>query len=159
MKNLCIKKATIENLREVRMFTDFWLAGRGLARKAPGAVNDYFISPSQHRKYIENYSTYLLYFNKTIIGWAVIQHHNSLIHFLIDGYHRSKGFGKFFLQYLDPQNIHSKSNQSSGDPALFYEKYGYHKTDTVKSKSRFDIDKIRPNRKPIIDIYEKSIER
>lgn len=150
-----LKKATIEDLDKIRRFTDFWLAGRGLPSKAPGAVNDYFISPSQHKKYITKYSTYLLLDNRGLIAWAVIQNDGSLIHFLVEGYSRHEGIGKYFLKLLNPPKIHSKSNQSSGDPGPFYKKMGYTKTATVKSKSSLNIDKIKPDRKPIIDIYER----
>lgn len=150
-----LEKATLADLKPICKFTDFWLAGRGQAKNVPGAVNDCFISPSQHKKYIEKYETFVLYENKTLTAWAVIQHDGSLIHFLIHGEYRGKGLGTLFLNKLHPFRIHSKKDQSSGDPAKFYEKCGYKKITTVKSKSRLDIDKIRPNRKPNIDIYER----
>jgi len=155
MFNLTIQRATLQDLQRICKFTDYWLAGRGLRFKAPGAVDDYFISPSQHKKYIEKYQTFMAHLAVNMIGWAVIQHDDSMIHFLIAGQYRRQGYGKQFLDFLQPAKIHSKSNQSSGDPAGFYEHLGYEKTDTVKSRSRLDIDKLRPDRKPIIDIYEK----
>lgn len=90
-----------------------------------------------------------------LVGWAVIQPNGSMIHLLIAGTHRGQGLGSIFLQHLKPPTIHSKSNQSSGDPAKFYEKSGYSKTDSVVSRSRLDIDKLRPHRKKIIDIYQR----
>lgn len=152
---LKVRKATLDDLQVLRKFTDFWLAGRGLRVNAPGAVDDCFISPSQHRKYITKYQTWILGTGAEIVGWAVVQHDGSLIHFLIAGSHRGRGIGTTFLEEISPETIHSKSNQSSGDPGKFYESRGYVKTGSVKSKSRLDIDKIRPNRKPIIDIYQK----
>lgn len=152
-----IEKATIQDLNNIRTFTDFWLSGRGLQVKAPGAVNDCFISPSQHKKYIEKYSTYIIKIDGQIIAWSVIQNNGSLIHMLVAGTHRHLGIGSILLNFLKPQKIHSKSDQSSGNPAKFYEKAGYTKIDTVQSKSRLDIDKIRPNRKKNIDIYQHSI--
>ncbi|MCK5603360.1 GNAT family N-acetyltransferase [Candidatus Pacearchaeota archaeon] len=147
--------ARITDLPEVSKFTDFWLSGRGLRVHAPGAVNDCFISPSQHKRYIEKYETRLAHSNGELIGWAVVQNNGSLIHFLIAGPYRGLGIGSQFLKFIDPQQIHSKLDQSSGDPGPFYEKQGYRKIDTVKSHSRLDIDKIRPDRKKNIDIYEK----
>jgi len=158
MQNTCdmiIRKATLEDLTNIRNFTDFWLAGRGKALGVPGAVNDCFLSPSQHKKYIEKYDTWLILELTVIIAWAVIQNDGSLIHFLVAGTHRKKGAGTIFLNFLKPNTIHSKLDQSSGDPGPFYEKHGYKKVDTVKSNSRFDIDKIRPNRKKNIDIYQR----
>lgn len=149
------RRARITDLNEICHFTDFWLSGRGLRTKAPGAVNDCFISPSQHRRYIVKYKTYIVVFNEKLIGWAVVQTNGSLIHFLIDGNYRGRQIGSQFLKFINPQIIHSKLDQSSGDPGRFYERQGYIKTDTIKSHSRLDIDKIRPNRKKNIDIYQK----
>ena len=148
-------KADLSYLKMICRFTDFWLAGRGMKSNAPGAMNDYFISPSQHEKYITKYKTYIVIDCENIIAWTVIQLDGSLIHLLIDGTWRGKGLGSRILKELNPQKVHSKSNQSSGNPAAFYEHCGYIKTDTVTSKSRFDINKIRPDRKKIIDIYQK----
>ncbi len=150
-----LKRASILDLLKIRTFTDFWLAGRGLAKGAPGAVNDYFISPSQHRKYIQKYRTYVLIQDNKIFVWTVIQPNGSLIHLLVHGEHRGQGLGTKVLDLLQPKSIHSKSNQSSGDPGQFYESHGYKKVRSVKSESRFDIDKIRPDREKIIDIYQR----
>lgn len=146
--------ATLKDLKEICFFTDFWLAGRGLKKHAPGAVNDCFISPSQHTKYILRYKTYVIFRKDKIIAWAVIQLDGSLIHLLVSGYHRHEGIGSWIIQRLQPKIVHSKNDQSSGDPAEFYEKLGYTKTATVKSASRLDINKIRPDRKKNIDIYQ-----
>lgn len=160
MLNITITKAKIEDLLEISQFADFWLSGRGIKNNAPGAVNDYFISPGQHKKYISKYQTWLARYHGLLVGWAVIQHDGSMIHLLISGYYRGQGLGTAFLNAINPKKIHSKSDQSSGNPEPFYVKNGYIKTDTVKSKSRIDIDKIKPNRKPNIDIFErKDIEK
>jgi len=156
MYNRKTTKATISDLNNICKFTDFWLAGRGLRIKAPGAVDDYFISPSQHKKYIQKYSTWIIREGTNLIAWAVIQNDGSLIHMLVAGTHRKQGIGMNFLKQLSPAKIHSKSDQSSGNPAKFYEKAGYVKTNTVRSKSRLDIDRIRPNRKKNIDIYQRT---
>ena len=152
-----LSQADIKDLDTIRRFTDFWLSGRGIKHNAPGAVDDCFISPSQHRRYILKYKTFLLHNKQSLIGWAVIQHDGSLIHFLMAGTHRGKGLGSLFLEKLHPDKIHSKSDQSSGNPGPFYEKCGYKKIKTVKSQSRLDIDKIRPDRKANIDIFAKRI--
>lgn len=151
-----IRKATLLDLTEIRKFTDFWLSGRGLKQNAPGATNDCFISPSQHEKYILKYQTFLITIDNKIVAWAVIQYDNSLIHLLVAGTHRQKGIGKTLLNTLKPKFIHSKSNQQSGNPAPFYKKNGYKKIESRQSKSRFDINKIRPNRKKIIDIFQRT---
>lgn len=153
-KNFIIRLATIDDLKYICRFGDFWLAGRGKRLNAPGAVDDCFISPSQHKRYIEKYKTYLLISDTMLVGWAVVQTDGSLIHFLISGFRRNEGFGSKLLEHIKPKKIHSKLDQSSGNPGPFYEKHGYHKTSTKKSHSRLDINRIKPNRKKNIDIYE-----
>jgi len=154
-----LQRAKIEDLKEICQFTDFWLAGRGKRLGIEGATNDCFISPSQHKKYIEKYHTWLIKDNDQIIAWSVTQYDGSLIHFLIAGTHRNKGIGSHFLFVLNPKKIHSKSNQQSGNPGPFYENHGYIKTESRQPRSRLDIDKIKPNRKKTIDIYVKTKER
>ena len=155
--NVSFAHARVNELPEISKFTDFWLSGRGLRVNAPGAVNDCFISPSQHKRYIVKYNTYLARFNEVLIGWAVVQTNGSLIHFIIAGTHRGRQIGSKFLKFINPEIIHSKIDQSSGDPGPFYEKHGYRKIETINSHSRLDIDKIKPNRKKNIDIYQKII--
>jgi len=150
-----IRKATLSDLTDIQKFTDFWLAGRGKRVNAPGATNDCFISPSQHTKYIQKYTTFLMFTGKILAGWAVTQNNGALIHFLIAGNYREQGLGHKLLKHVSPLMIHSKSNQQSGNPGPFYEKLGYTKIESRKSHSRLDIDKIRPNRPKVIDIYAK----
>ena len=154
--DIFIRQAMITDMPGIRDFTDFWLSGRGLRVNAPGAVNDCFISPSQHQKYITKYKSFIVLLNREIIGWAVTQNDNSLIHFLISGEHRRRRIGTMLLEHITPPTIRSKSDQSSGDPGPFYEKLGYHKIRCEKSRSRLDINKIRPHRKKNIDIYTKT---
>ena len=155
MLSITITKATLLDLLEIRQFTDFWLSGRGIKNKAPGAVNDYFISTSQQKKYIEKYQTWLARYHGLLVGWAVVQKDGSLIHLLISGYYRGQGLGTAFLNALKPDKIHSKSDQSSGNPEPFYVKNGYVKTATIQSKHRVDIDTIKPDRPKNIDIFER----
>ena len=48
---------------------------------------------------------------------------NVLIHLLIDAKYRGKGIGKKILKKLNPDIIRSKSDQQTGDPKQFYEKF------------------------------------
>lgn len=152
---LKFRDATIDDLREVCRFTDFWLSGRGKRAKAPGAVDDYFISTSQHKKYICKYRTFLCFDMFWIIGWAVVEPSGTLIHMLVSGRHRGKGIGRQMMWLLSPKFVRSKSNQSTGNPIGFYERLGYRKVATEQSRSRLDIDVIRPKRKPNIDVLER----
>lgn len=147
--------ATLDDLKEVSRFTDFWLSGRGKRVKAPGAVDDCFVSPSQHRKYVCKYRTFLCLEELEIIGWAVVEPSDTLIHLLIAGNYRGQGIGRRMMDLLSPKFVRSKSNQSSGDPIGFYENLGYTKVCSVQSWSRLDIDKIKPSRKPNIDILQR----
>lgn len=155
MPRIEYRTATLNDIGPICRFTDFWLAGRGLRSNAPGAVNDYFISPSQHKKYITKYTVQLALLSEDIIAWAVKQPNGTLTHLLVAGNMRGQGIGWTMLQILDPPTVHSKSDQSSGNPGPFYEKHGYKKTATIKSRGRLDIDRIRPNRPKNIDIYER----
>lgn len=149
------RDATIDDLQSVSRFTDFWLSGRGKRVKAPGAVDDCFISPSQHKKYICKYRTLICLCNTWIIGWAVVEPSGTLIHMLVAGNQRGCGIGCKMMRILAPKFVRSKSDQSSGNPIGFYERLGYRILRTVKSRSRLDIDSINPNRKPNIDFLQR----
>ena len=138
-------------------FTDFWLSGRGKRVKAFGAVDDCFISPSQHKKYICKYRTLLCIDALEIIGWAVVEPSGTLIHMLVAGNYRGEGIGRQMMCLLSPEFVRSKSDQSSGNPISFYENLGYRKVATVKSRSRLDIESIKPKRKPNIDILARPV--
>lgn len=146
------RDAAIDDLGDVSSFTDFWLSGRGKRLGIPGAVDDCFISPSQHKKYICKYRTFLCHDEFKLIGWAVVEPSNTLIHMLVAGNYRNVGIGKSMMLILKPKVVRSKSDQSSGNPITFYEKLGYHKIGVEQSRSRLDIDSIRPSRKKNIDI-------
>lgn len=154
---LIFRDATIDDLKAVSRFTDFWLSGRGKRVNAPGAVDDCFISPSQHKKYICKYLTFLCLRSHEIIGWAVVEPFGTMIHLLVDGEYRGKGIGKSMVLILQPKFVRSKSDQSSGNPIGFYEKLGYRKVATEQSRSRLDIDVVRPQRKPNIDVLVRSV--
>jgi len=149
------RDATLDDLKEVSRFTDFWLSGRGKRVKAPGAVDDCFISPSQHRKYIVKYRTVLCFDDLEIIGWAVVEPSSTLIHLLVHGSYRCLGIGEKLVQICAPKFVRSKSDQSSGNPIGFYTRLGFKKVRSIQSRSRLDIDVIKPNRKPNIDILRR----
>lgn len=151
------RDATIEDLKAVSRFTDFWLSGRGKRLKALGAVDDCFISPSQHKKYICKYRTLICLDEVQLVGWAVIEPSSTLIHLLVAGNFRGQGIGRQMMQILSPKFIRSKSDQSSGNPIAFYKWFGYEIVRTEQSRSRLDIDSIKPNRKPNIDILQRSV--
>lgn len=149
------RDATLDDLKDVSRFTDFWLSGRGKRVKAFGAVDDCFISPSQHKKYICRYRTFLCLSELEVIGWAVIEPSGTMIHLLVAGNHRGRGIGRKMMRILSPKLVRSKSNQSTGDPIGFYKRLGYRKVATEQSRSRLDIDVIRPKRKANIDVLQK----
>jgi len=154
---MLMRQANIVDIVNLCKFTDYWLAGRGMAKGAPGAVNDTFISPGQHRKYIEKYEVWLCIENNAIVGWAVKENQDVLIHMLVAGDLRGRGIGTKLMQVIKPRFVRSKLDQTSGDPIEFYRKMGFKKIDTVRSRSTFLIDKLRPNRKKNIDILERLI--
>lgn len=151
------RDATLDDLKDVSRFTDFWLSGRGKRVKAFGAVDDCFISPSQHKKYICKYRTFLCIGEDEIIGWAVVEPSGTLIHLLVHGLHRGYGVGKKMICILKPKYVRSKLDQSTGNPIGFYKRLGYRKVSTEQSRSRLDIDVVRPKRKQNIDVLERTV--
>lgn len=146
--------ADVNDLDLICRFTDYWLSGRGKRIGAPGAVDDCFVSPGQHRKYVSKYQTLIAFDKVTLVGWAVLAHNSIMIHLLVAGNHRCKGIGRQMVRILQPKRVRSKSDQSSGNPIAFYERLGFHKVRCEQSRSRLDIDKIKPNRSSNIDILE-----
>lgn len=154
IKMLQIRKASLDDLDLVSCFVDWWLAGRGKSKGVPGATNDYFISKGQHKKYITKYTTWLCFDELEMIGWAVVEPSGTLINMLICGKRRGEGIGRALMDFIKPKYVRSKSDQSSGNPIVFYEKMGYQLVKKVRSQGRLDIDRIRPLRKQNIDILE-----
>ena len=56
---------------------------------------------------------------------------------------------------LTPRFVRSKLDQSSVNPIGFCNQLGYRKVRRVRSRSRLDIDAIRPFRKTNIDFMER----
>jgi len=153
---LTYRQAVLDDIKALCKFTDWWLSGRGKAKGVPGAVNDCFVSPRQHRKYIRKYSTWVCCHDSYIVGWAVVEHNSTMIHLLVAGDYRGCGIGTRLVKILSPRLIRSKLDQSSGDPIEFYIALGYKKIHCVRSRSRFDIDNVRPKRNDNIDVLEYS---
>lgn len=131
--------ATTEDLPAIIEFVDYWLSGRAKNQGVLNAGNDYFISPRQHRKYINQYSVVVALERSTIVGWAVKQHQQTLIHLLIAGNQRGRGIGKELLKSLDPRIIRCKTDQTTGDPTSFFEKHGYKRLSNIKIGRRRQI--------------------
>jgi N-acetylglutamate synthase-like GNAT family acetyltransferase len=119
------RRATTKDLKAVQIFVDDWLSGRAKRRGLPGAGNDYFVSRAQHEVYLRSCVVYVAEICDEIVGWAVKERSNVLIHLLVDGRFRGRGIGCQLLTRLNPDVIRSKSDQSTGNPAAFYEKHGY----------------------------------
>jgi len=150
------RQAVLDDVKALCKFTDWWLSGRGKAKGVPGAVNDCFVSPSQHLKYIRKYHTWICCHDTYIVGWAVVEPSDTMIHLLVAGDYRGCGIGSRLVEILCPRSVRSKSDQSSGNPRPFYEKLGFGFVGSCQSRSRLDIEKICPTRKSNIDVMEKS---
>lgn len=144
--------------KAIYRFVDFWLSGGAKKLGLKGGSTDCFIPHTQQSSYIRRYHVYLLFDSRDLIGWAVINLHGVLIHFLIHGDYRGKGIGGWWLRELKPLGIRSKTNQKTGNPTPFYEKLGYTVTKRVSSVPRFGIDPDDPTREKIIDIMELPAE-
>lgn len=136
---MLIRKATIEDLPAIITFVDYWLAGRGKNRGERLAGNDYFVSPRQHRKYLNHYDVVIAVSCDYILGWAVKQHQQTLIHLLVDGNYRNWGIGEKLLKALDPRIIRCKTDQQTGDPTSFFENQGYKRLSNIKIGRRRQI--------------------
>lgn len=149
---ITIRPAIISDLKAISQFVDYWLSGRGEKAKAKGAVNDCFISPSQHERYIVKYHTWLMEKSSAIIGWAVMNQRDELIHLLLAGNERGKGYGKIFLEHIKPIMVRAKTNQSTGDPTEFYEKSGYRVISRIPSQPNLSAKSKAKGRPKIINI-------
>lgn len=153
LQNRTFRAATIKDLPMISKFVDYWIAGRGKKKNAPGATNDYFITKGMHTRFIEKYHTWLMFFKGCLVGWAVIHPSDQLIQFLIAGTHRNHGLGSVFIREIKPYSIRSRSNQQSGNPNKFYEKNGYKFSHSVTPKSRINQTAKQLKTKRTIDIY------
>ncbi len=129
---MLIRKATKLDLHIIIKFVDYWLSGRAKSQGILHAGDDYFISPRQHTKYLNHYDVVLAFDGPNIVGWAVKQHQQTLIHLLIAGNQRGKGIGAELLRSLDPRIIRCKTDQSTGDPTSFFKKHGYKPLSNIK---------------------------
>jgi len=139
-EKIIYRRAEHSDLEDIRIFVDYWLAGRAKLAGIENAGNDYFVTTKQHQQYIKNCVVLLAFINKKMVGWAVKERNNVLIHLLIDATQRGKGIGRTMLKELDPDIIRSKSDQQTGNPAGFYEKYGYILCGTIQVGKKRNID-------------------
>jgi len=140
MDNIEYRNAKLSDLNEIVKFVDFWLSGRGLQQEIIGAVDDYFVPRQRHIHFIKHYVVLLALRNSSIIGWAVKQTDDTLIHLLIANKFRGKGIGTDMLRILNPKQVRSKSDQTTGDPIDFYISRGYKKKLTNKIGKNKNID-------------------
>lgn len=136
---MLIRKATKKDLPAIINFVDYWLSGRAKKYWLNLAGNDYFVSPRQHTKYLNHYNVVLALDKGHIVGWAVKQHQQTLIHLLVAVDYRGKGVGQKLLRSLDPRIIRCKTDQSTGDPTSFFEKQGYKRLSNIKIGRRRQI--------------------
>lgn len=134
------RTAAPSDLAIVRDFCDYWLSGKGYSAGVPGAGHDFFIPTERLKDYIIKYTTLLCFLQSKIVGWAVRQRDGSLIHLLVAANVRGRGIGAQLLELLDPLQVRSKSDQSTGDPIDFYVKHGYKKTSSEKIGKHHNID-------------------
>lgn len=121
-KQIVYRRATQKDLNDIISFVDKWLSGRATKE---GGGNDYFVTKAQHKAYLKGSIIILAIINDKIVGWGVKYINNALIHLLVSAEHRGKGIGGELLRQLNPDIIRSKTDQSTGNPAEFYEKHGY----------------------------------
>jgi len=87
-------------------------------------------------------SVYIAETGTILIAWAVCND-GRLWNLLVHPKYRGQRIGGAFMEHLKPHMIHSKSDQSTGDPIQFYEKLGYKRTQTgTGRKHNIDIMEI-----------------
>lgn len=111
-----------QDFEAVCSFVDKWLSGRALKE---GGGNDYFVSRNQQKTYFANCHVYVALDGERIIAWGVKERSGVLIHLLVDANYRGRGIGQEMMSRLKPDIVRSKSDQSTGDPKMFYEKCGF----------------------------------
>lgn len=144
--------ATLDDVPALCHFSDFWLSGRGKAKGIPGTSNDCFVSAGQHKGYIRRGTVLLCFDDQKLIAWAVKHRNGTLIHMLVDATYRGKGIGGSMVNQLACPIVHSKSDQSTGNPTPFYERLGYIKTGTKTSAPSFRIPRVRHKALNNIDV-------
>jgi len=142
------RRATFVDLPAIVQFVDLWLAGRAKKAGAVNAGDDYFVTPQQHKSYLRGGIVYIALEGDKIVGWGVKGRNNVLIHLLVAGDCRGKGVGSELLKRLNPDVIRSKSDQSTGDPASFYEEHGYAKAGVRKVGKKHNIDLLMKTHRP-----------
>lgn len=137
LQNIEYRKVIISDFDNVSNFVDKWLSGRAIKE---GGGNDYFVTKNQHKSYFKNCHVWIALDNNKIIGWAVKEKSNVLIHLLIDANYRGFGIGSELMKKLNPDIIRSKSDQMTGNPKIFYEKLGYKTISQNKVGKKNNID-------------------
>lgn len=138
--------ATESDIPAITAFVDFWLKGEGIAAKIPGSAHDFFVPAGRHPKYVTKYTTLLALLENSIIGWAVKTHKGVLIHLLIAGTFRNEGIGSKMLELMNPETIRSKMDQTAGNPADFYAKAGYIKSNEPAQGKKHNIELFEKDR-------------
>lgn len=126
------RKALKSDLPAICKFVDYWLSGRAKKHWLTLAGNDYFISPRQHTKYLNHYTIILALSDDLLVGWAVKQHQQTLIHLLVAADYRGQGIGQQLIKHLNPRIVRCKTDQQTGDPTSFFKKLGYKPLSNIK---------------------------
>ena len=108
-----IRKAEIKDQYAITKYLDKYLR------------RDWFETKKRLLTFLKIYNCHLAYDGDKLIGFSVVQNNGLMIRLLIIPEYRGMGIGGMMLQESKPQIIRSKTDQSTGDPSAFYEKYGY----------------------------------
>lgn len=161
IRTVLYRPAVIEDLPDICRFVDFWLSGGALRLHIPGGGKDYFVPKGQQVGYLKYKTTYLAIYDGQIVGWSVKSKNETLIHLLVTPEYRGKGVGGHLLEILNPLLVRSKSDQSTGDPLIFYQKHGYEIAEAGQGKNK-NIDILRhlenPPKKPVTPTTESNLD-
>ena len=123
--NITCRRAKITDLAVVIEFVDYWLSGRGKKDGVAGVADDYFITHKQQYDYLCRYIVLLAFDGEKLVGWCVKNSNRVMIALLVAGPYRGIGIGRNLLCRINPEVIRSKVDQSTGNPAEFYNRCGY----------------------------------
>lgn len=138
-----IRRAVEDDFLSICKFVDFWLSGKARQEGIESGGRDCFIPKGQQKDYLKNYTVVLAVNDDEILGWAVMQKDQTLIHLLVSGDYRNLGIGKSLLFFLNPKAIRSKTDQSTGNPNEFYKRQGYSSQEKLCTGKHHNIDVLK----------------
>lgn len=123
-----IRRARADDLKRIQAFLDSYLR------------RDWFLSPKGLVQMLESLYWWMAECDGELRAVAAMNKQGALMQLLVHPDYRKCGIGRRLLERLRPAIIRSRSDQSTGDPRLFYEKNGYRSVGVTKVGRRRNIE-------------------